>query len=486
MPSRPHSRPGFSSLRRGVSAWLKRKAGDPQWKERLDSFKSWRLVRKAPPRLRPLLLALLILLCLPIGYQIAAYAAFTQIKHAFEDSWWVSQLMHAGWSQSHGMMAAPPPHELASKAYPHKVILVDISKLARVDADGNPGGTFLPSVPYTSRAGLLQILDRIAACKPKAIGFDIDLSPEAAMPKGQMDLIDRCLELRAKEKIGVFLGVHRTALGAPQEWLKGADFSPLAAAISVLSDIPIRPPVFSLAPLEIYREGEARLPSMSLALAAWAKPEVRAGTRAGFPLTRIKAYAGASDPRLKVTAYSLDYSQRAIVDLWNHTRLSAQDLLAPQPPDYIRSMLEGSIVLVGEADPELTADKHIVPHHRELIPGIYLHAIGVQSLLHPKLWRIHPLAEFLLGLGVVMSAGLVVRRLHRHSTCNHLRQELQEIAAELLCIAAVAWALSAIWSILWYAWLACAFGSVCEAAVKLYLFPPHATASDHDHAPAHH
>jgi hypothetical protein len=110
------------------------------------------------------------------------------------------------------------------------VVVVDIRRL---ETEGPPGRRITPRKP------LLDLVTAIAEHEPRAIGLDIDMSPDE---QGYMDgLYDpfyfrEFLRIWAQRCVPVFVGVHRTRGEDPEVWLGNEEFAPLAAAIVIPFD----------------------------------------------------------------------------------------------------------------------------------------------------------------------------------------------------------------------------------------------------------
>ncbi len=121
-------------------------------------------------------------------------------------------------------------HRLISNRRPNTtpIAIVDISDLevATLKLDGE-------SYKATPRDKLLKLIEAIAKQEPLAIGVDIDFSPNKgsyitpADPKFFQD----CLDISAKNRIPIFLGIKRSEIYSSEYWLGAEDYKDLAVSI---------------------------------------------------------------------------------------------------------------------------------------------------------------------------------------------------------------------------------------------------------------
>lgn len=460
------------------------------------------------------------------GSQLVAFALFHAAEIAFKDHWIFAQLRQLSYVEA-GNMRRSLEHRLSDEAAAAKVLFVDISGLPKVDIEGKQGELHGQPIGYTPRETLTKLLARIAECQPAAIGFDVDFSADpnpnvhgGAAPAGHLDFLEACLLIAGKRPfdramdadfldlistkalprhpIPVFLGVRRSMLQPkPEDWLGGARYAPLAAAISVFSDIRLAPPVYSLIPRTITVQtggrSEIPLPSLSYSLvkALRSEPEAESKSKVGMGYdlffarySQTTRTVSGSNKKAVVDAYFYNTHLISDVAVRNSPALLPGDFLAHplQPPaDIVRRKIRGNIVLVGSADLERASDKHIVPGENILVPGVYLHAAGVLTLLRS------PLAQLKAGWGIALSIGLVlladalVYGLFHGRGYSFVRLHLIQLLVTVLLIIAVSWAIAAVFNAIWLAWLAAIVGACWETAFKLYTTEPLDAASAHPH-----
>lgn len=498
-----------------------------------------------PAGSRPWAVWLRRLLFSKLGCQLCAFGLFHAAEIGLKDHWVFAQLRQLGFVEA-GNMRSRPEGRLSDEPSAAKVIFVDISGVPKVDLDGARGEAYGLSIGYTPREILTKLLARIAECQPAAIGFDIDFSSNPARsvhsglaPAGHRDFLEACLLISGlrpsvaedayflslsstgtlpPSPIPVFLGVGRSMLQPrPEEWLGGRDYAPLAAAISIFSDIRLAPPVYSLIPRTITVGAEKSpgdpLLSLSYSLAKVVRPELEVMPKKNSKQGGSeKAESNAAKPAEEKTGAAYDFffaryseitrsisgsKDKAAIDAYyynahvisdlavrNSPALLPADFLAHpcQPPsEIVQRKIRGNIVLVGSADLEGVSDMHIVPGEKMLVPGVYLHAAGVLTLLHSPLAKVRWYWEIVLSIGLVFLADALVHGLLHGRGLSFERLQIVELVVTLLLVFAVSWAIAAFFNALWIAWLAAAVGVCWETAYKLFVIPRRDQASASHH-----
>src|ERR1041385_1099139 len=137
-------------------------------------------------------------------------------KEAFEHTEMGEQLELAGYVYLQ--------HHLAADDVP--VQILDISDLGVSEIRSN-GRVYRA----TSRDTLEKLIQAIADQGPKAIGIDIDFSPDANgyLTPGDPEFFQFCLD----SDVPILLGVYRTQVLQPEAWLVEPRFEPLGASIIV-------------------------------------------------------------------------------------------------------------------------------------------------------------------------------------------------------------------------------------------------------------
>jgi CHASE2 domain-containing sensor protein len=95
------------------------------------------------------------------------------------------------------------------------VALVDIGNLARNEVDQGE--------PVTPRESLIDLILAVADQEPRAIGVDIDFSPDAGgYAPNDFLFFKTCEIVNSAKGIPVYLGAGRTLAEDPSVWLPGA------------------------------------------------------------------------------------------------------------------------------------------------------------------------------------------------------------------------------------------------------------------------
>lgn len=283
------------------------------------------------------------------------------------------------------------------------VVVVDVTNIP-VDA-GEDG------VPVTSRTALAVIVEATARSGAKAIGVDVDLSPEDT-PGGDhrdVEFLDRMLAVR-RGSVGVpgvpvFLGVHRAREAGPKDWLSQARYSDMAAHMLVTES---RQP---MVPTWVRAQGHDQpLWGMSSQLARVALGGVLPKERTGLrKLWRANVARTMEEGNLRVTDIFLDCSA---IDRFFGERISLTRPPAGEPADRwfadqiaapdVSSKLRGKLVLIGAGDPDDRRDGFFVPARSRIYSGVYLHACGVFTILRGYLYEMTTAGRVLADLGLAL------------------------------------------------------------------------------------
>lgn len=468
---------------RGRQSWHTAWARVPHWH-------GWLQAKLGPlPRWLRLLLQLPLWLCVThLGFQCAANLAFALVENSpVRETRLFIELRRIGFSW---LIRAPSAPDLPFD-YTSSVVVVDISRLTRVDETGRKSaGDFTPVDDYTPRKPLALLIKRLAnEFDASVIGIDIDFSPTERFPADQDLLLEECLRLfpdpsaLGKANVPVFLGVGQaSSAGSGTGWLGDRLFRHLAASILLFTEESrIRPPVHSLIPSHIRaaRSSET-LVSLSQAMAAALQhrhPGLATPQPPGFLRPFVQhgtdlELAGPKGTIDRVRAFDANYA--LLGRLRQHT-YDAEEILSAEPAlaGVWRDRLSGRAVLIGAADPRRTADKIIIPGERLLVPGVYAHACGLATLLESPLWRPRPTAELVAGFLISLAGGAAAMRLApRVIQVSRVRSELWSLTGALAAIAFAAFVFGVALNLLWLGAVAAAFGSCLETAAKLWIFEP--------------
>lgn len=469
-----------------------------------------RHTRRWPRPLALLGVSLACWLVLKFPLQLGFGSAFLLVEHVAADTRFFTALRTFGFDWV--LSQVPRGRSRLSDEGP-PVVIIDITRLERVDFFGRPGNGFIPADDFTPRAPLTDLVQRLATdLGAIAIGVDVDFSPDIRVhhggsPAGNEQFLNTCLALGQGAgappvrlpsalppavataplavPVPVFVGVGRGSANAePGQWLGQTKYAPLAATILLCNDeIGLEPPLFSLAPLQV-RSGPIPLPSLSSRLATaytHAHPTRSERTPPAalqgvvvqdiFPL-ELNDDTGATH---RVDAYYLNYRE---VDVLAHQSIDAELVLTGTPEQLaaLRARVQGRIALVGEADFLRSTDRIIMPGQKRLVPGVYAHACGILTRLQSPLWRIHfwgVFGEAVLALLVSIAGSLVGSVIWSDlwSKGHGVRAEFFTLLITLTLALGVALALGRWWNVLWLGALSCLFASCCETALNLWLTP---------------
>jgi hypothetical protein len=272
------------------------------------------------------------------------------------------------------------------------ITIVDISRLRPRPGAATPRGT------------LREAIDAIADQAPRAIGVDIDFSPDEW---GYLDARDPeffrfCLDTRARKGVPVFLGVGRTVLKPPRLWLGDPQFRGLAAQILTprdnaqmllrIGDEPVNRSMGALL-ADAYLWGETEAPrsgGLASALERWGLAE-KSFSRdlGGFSIEEIHVDYGA-----------LDVIRRQVM-------IDLNPIVLRSPSE--RSRFEGNVVLLGDTEGAATDHIHVRGHD---YPGVMFHASAAYTLLAGPLYTVTPAGRLAIDITCILAVLLVLGALH--------------------------------------------------------------------------
>lgn len=263
--------------------------------------------------------------------------------------------------------------QLSHKDIP--ITVVDISDSKTVIANGHE---------VTSRDELRNVVEAIANQKPRAIGIDIDFSPEDNDYVTPFDpgFFEFCKKVREEKGVPVFLGIHRTQLASPKLWLGSEDYKELAAAIAMPEKGNRKAPRW-IKPEGSSEEGQ----TMSLALAdAFRNGEGPSEHRPStLPRWMVEPISEARFSRGGTAAeFLIDFSPLEDLQTPGKTlRFALPSAISSQG-----ELLRDKVILIGEATLDKTSDTFIAPGREELTPRIFQLACGVYTLIQGPLYEL--------------------------------------------------------------------------------------------------
>jgi CHASE2 domain-containing sensor protein len=267
----------------------------------------------------------------------------------------------------------------ASSAASTGVVVMDISSIPMITSTGlRPG-------PVTKREPLKFLVDALVQMKnpPKAIGLDVDFSPDE---HGYADAADEdLLESFRNAKIPIRVGVHDSLVLGKDKWLNNTKYADLASCVVVPSPESVQTAwympewvdvKYSSAPEDL----PARCPAMGVALVHQTTKPVPSGL--GW-LAETTHQDDSESSLVVAPKFLVDYSQLSKFD--------QQKIVVPQiqtahdATRFIAGLdsaknLDGQIILLGRITN--TGDIFIVPGRPlKAYAGVYLHACAAYTLL---------------------------------------------------------------------------------------------------------
>jgi CHASE2 domain-containing sensor protein len=268
-----------------------------------------------------------------------------------------------------------------------------------------------PEAP-TSRETIRQALEAIGGQRPKAIGVDIDYSPDELGYQFPHDpeFFNACLDIEKRTGVPIFLGVGRSVLKPASQWLGDAKYQSLAANILI--------PIDSMQMVHTLES----VPSMSAALAAAyrARPPYSRPTSAIESLKRWGLLENISTKTLtsglSLREFWVDYSPLALL---RETAVLTTD------PQYLaheasRRNFEDRVVIFGDLRAQIP-DRFSVRGEEQ--PGVLLHACATNTQITGPLYVVTPRGRQHIDVAcvlVVLASITLIRWMYERRTPVHV------------------------------------------------------------------
>ena len=260
----------------------------------------------------------------------------------------------------------------------------------------------------TDRAPLQNIVDHLVKMPngPKAIGLDVDFSPDAhgyAHPDDQ-----KLFEFFLSQKIPIFVGVNSSLALGPQRWLNDPKYIDLASCVIVPNPdsgqstryMPEETVVNYPSPMS--RGIDEHCSSMAFALEYAKVKDASSGLGWLVDASRVK-----SDRQVTNNEFLVDYSPLQLLVS------AAPDAL--NPDELAMADLNGKIVLLGRT--KNTTDTFTIPGKPEQpYAGVFLHACAIYTLENRPLYRLTEFGRIFIDflISLVIFGPLLLIRLNHH------------------------------------------------------------------------
>lgn len=290
--------------------------------------------------------------------------------------------------QTQGPDRAPPP-----------VTIIDIGEIGRKD------DKVLKKI--TARQPLAAVLKRIRGMNPVAVGIDIDFSPvliktagvdDYYFPDEDLDLVNEIM-LFERDKIPIYVGVHRGVGAGPAHWWHAREWSGHAAWLGISAgreyqiSLRLRHPGW----------GGTELPGLAAKLATHLKPFGQNSPLAFFESERS---VGAGSFGMEVALADLN-----MVASFMHTEIACGADGSIPDTALPRERVSGHVVLLGDVRQPTDSTRPV--GLRIDVPGVVLHAAHVASLTDSQLKVVPHMRGTLCGAGVLFLGWLIhVAMLH--------------------------------------------------------------------------
>ncbi len=328
------------------------------------------------------------------------------------------------------------------------VTIVDISDLKPQPYDiAGQTGTATPREP------LRKLLAAITEQNPRAVGLDIDFSPEddVYIRPDDPDFFQFCLDMQRQRGVPIFLGIYRTMGEPPSKWLGDAKYEDLAANILIprdkrrmLREIKVESEQGAAAG----SEGSKPSKAISVALAdaykrglgdapGWAQ---RAHESVLESLEGVELIEQVSERQLgsglTVADFLVDFSP---IDSIETIRTLDPAVLRDRSQ---RGRFEGKVVLLGAASLDAEGDDQFsVPGHEQQYRGVLLHACAVYTLIRAPLFEVthkgRLYIDLLFSLAIIGTITLIRFYYRGRTTDEVATHRLQGLLTILVVLVAI-------------------------------------------------
>ena len=266
-----------------------------------------------------------------------------------------------------------------------KIRIVDISSLK----PSSPASA-TNNVVVTDREKLKEYLRKVASAHPKAIGIDIVFDPLSGGTVSDKDkdreFLDQCLLLQnGSPPIPVRVGIYSSLALGPEWWLGDPRFEDLGASIIIPFEEPKSMPTGRMFRRVQFTNSHNTftVESFSYSLAKAVGETAGAEGGSGSVLQKIRNWLVAEPSIQKGTPIQAD---SFAIDFGVLPNLKKHLILAEEIGNHI-SDLKDHIVLIGRATPGEAPDSFNTTASDEPIPGIFIHAAALDTLMEAQLFK---------------------------------------------------------------------------------------------------
>jgi CHASE2 domain-containing sensor protein len=327
---------------------------------------------------------------------------------------------------------ATTQHRLARSAStePLSVAVIDVSGLPRnTTATANAdAGCYRFRNCVTDRDSLLALIGAVIAASPRAVGIDIDFSPDDAGwidPARDPWFLAELRKLREQAEIPIHVTVGRGSASGPDHWLGSPEFALLGAGASRSPDNP-------RAPFTMWQTSSmagVRLCSMAAALTSQCEAGPERGLWARlFPTARSFEHCTRERVCQSGEEFYVDYSRLPEIE--------AESYSAWRPEQVAARNVRDKIVLIGYAASHAPIDDRVpVPGRHADVAGVFALAAATQTLIDGQLRLPGTFAgitlDIVFALFVLGAAQLAVRRSNARRKALQLDRERLATAQQL-------------------------------------------------------
>ena len=279
------------------------------------------------------------------------------------------------------------------------VRIVDISSLKPSSPASATG-----AIVVTDRPELTKYLDQVAKAGPRAIGIDLifDPAPDGTISDEDYNFLNHCLNLTGPHgPIPVRVGIYSTLALGPERWLGDPRFKDLGASIIV----PFKDEDHKSAPTgRMFRQFRFKVNNKPVTANSLSYSLFQIAQREATNQLKLTKHFDASG-RVEFeadTPFLINFGvlQKLMGPPSKSSIIKAEDIGSHS------SDLRDNIVLIGRATPGEAPDVFTTTASDDPIPGVYIHAAAVYTLMEAPLWELSGWVrysiDFLLALVILV------------------------------------------------------------------------------------
>lgn len=271
------------------------------------------------------------------------------------------------------------------------IVVLDISGLPQTSSTENKSS-------YTSRQALRELIAAAAGSGARAVGIDIDFSPDqdGYISPDDPNFFQFCLQIKEITGVPIYLGINRSQSMPASAWLGEERYKELAATTMEPRD--------SRRMLRWFQTVNNRQRSFSISASlAGAFNDSMNKPSAGL-VWAIRSERDLKERYFSAKEFWVDYGPLDVFE---------QHIIPTTNSAVIRGQsrqLQGRVVLFGDIVSGKARDISVVPGRRDPVPGALVHACATYTLLNKPLYSLTFLGRMTVDffISFVLIGGMLI------------------------------------------------------------------------------